>query len=83
MTGDPDQTDLLTELSGLGDCPASEGFEDVAVVRLATPTWCAIRWSAGFSVSDPRFIHRSACSDDWIKPEHFVCTANSSDSERI
>ena len=36
MTGDPDQTDLLPELSGLGSIAQRlEGFEDVAVVRLA------------------------------------------------
>ena len=35
MTGDPDQTDLLPELSGLGSIAQRlEGFEDVAVVRL-------------------------------------------------
>ena len=35
MTGDPDQTDLLPELSGLADISRRlEGFEDVAVVRL-------------------------------------------------
>ena len=35
MTGDPDQTDLLPELSGLGTVAQRlEGFEDVAVVRL-------------------------------------------------
>jgi phosphate starvation-inducible PhoH-like protein len=36
MTGDPDQTDLLPELSGLGSIAQRlEGFDDVAVVRLA------------------------------------------------
>jgi len=36
MTGDPDQTDLLPELSGLGNIAQRlENFEDVAVVRLA------------------------------------------------
>jgi phosphate starvation-inducible PhoH-like protein len=36
MTGDPDQTDLLPELSGLASIAQRlEGFEDVAVVRLA------------------------------------------------
>jgi phosphate starvation-inducible PhoH-like protein len=36
MTGDPDQTDLLPELSGLGSIAQRlENFEDVAVVRLA------------------------------------------------
>jgi phosphate starvation-inducible PhoH-like protein len=35
MTGDPDQTDLLPELSGLADIARRlEGFDDVAVVRL-------------------------------------------------
>jgi len=35
MTGDPDQTDLLPELSGLGSIAQRlEGFDDVAVVRL-------------------------------------------------
>ena len=35
MTGDPDQTDLLPELSGLGTIGQKlEGLEDVAVVRL-------------------------------------------------
>lgn len=35
ITGDPDQTDLLPELSGLGSIAQRlEGFEDVAVVRL-------------------------------------------------
>ena len=35
MTGDPDQTDLLPELSGLGDIGQRlEGMDDVAVVRL-------------------------------------------------
>jgi phosphate starvation-inducible PhoH-like protein len=35
MTGDPDQTDLLPELSGLGNIAQRlEGLEDVAVVRL-------------------------------------------------
>ena len=35
MTGDPDQTDLLPELSGLGAIAQRlEGLEDVAVVRL-------------------------------------------------
>ena len=35
MTGDPDQTDLLPELSGLGVIGQKlEGLEDVAVVRL-------------------------------------------------
>ena len=35
MTGDPDQTDLLPELSGLGAiADRLENFEDVAVVRL-------------------------------------------------
>jgi phosphate starvation-inducible PhoH-like protein len=35
MTGDPDQTDLLPELSGLSDIARRlDGFEDVAVVRL-------------------------------------------------
>ena len=35
MTGDPDQTDLLPGLSGLGSIAQRlEGFEDVAVVRL-------------------------------------------------
>ena len=35
MTGDPDQTDLLPELSGLGTIGKKlEGLEDVAVVRL-------------------------------------------------
>jgi len=35
MTGDPDQTDLLPELSGLASIAQRlEGFEDVAVVRL-------------------------------------------------
>jgi phosphate starvation-inducible PhoH-like protein len=35
ITGDPDQTDLLPELSGLGSiADRLEGFEDVAVVRL-------------------------------------------------
>jgi phosphate starvation-inducible protein PhoH and related proteins len=35
MTGDPDQTDLLPELSGLADIARRlAGFEDVAVVRL-------------------------------------------------
>ena len=35
MTGDPDQTDLLPELSGLADISRRlDGFEDVAVVRL-------------------------------------------------
>ena len=36
MTGDPDQTDLLPELSGLaGIAQRLENFEDVAVIRLA------------------------------------------------
>jgi phosphate starvation-inducible PhoH-like protein len=36
MTGDPDQTDLLPELSGLGSIAQRlENFEDVAVIRLA------------------------------------------------
>ena len=36
MTGDPDQTDLLPELSGLASIAQRlENFEDVAVVRLA------------------------------------------------
>jgi phosphate starvation-inducible protein PhoH and related proteins len=36
ITGDPDQTDLLPELSGLGAIAQRlEGFDDVAVVRLA------------------------------------------------
>ncbi|HSI02240.1 MAG TPA: PhoH family protein [Reyranella sp.] len=36
MTGDPDQTDLLPELSGLGAIAQRlDGLEDVAVVRLA------------------------------------------------
>ena len=36
MTGDPDQTDLLPELSGLGTIAQRlDGFEDIAVVRLA------------------------------------------------
>jgi phosphate starvation-inducible PhoH-like protein len=36
MTGDPDQTDLLPELSGLGTIAQRlENFDDVAVVRLA------------------------------------------------
>src|ERR1700745_3496073 len=36
MTGDPDQTDLLPELSGLGAiAERRDGFEHVAVVRLA------------------------------------------------
>ena len=36
MTGDPDQTDLLPELSGLaGIAQRLENFDDVAVVRLA------------------------------------------------
>jgi len=36
MTGDPDQTDLLPELSGLGSIAQRlEGFDDVSVVRLA------------------------------------------------
>ena len=36
MTGDPDQTDLLPELSGLASIAQRlEGFDDVAVVRLA------------------------------------------------
>jgi phosphate starvation-inducible PhoH-like protein len=36
MTGDPDQTDLLPELSGLANIAQRlEGFEDVAVVRLS------------------------------------------------
>ena len=36
ITGDPDQTDLLPELSGLaGIAQRLEGFDDVAVVRLA------------------------------------------------
>ena len=36
MTGDPDQTDLLPELSGLGrHRPAAGGLDDIAVVRLA------------------------------------------------
>jgi phosphate starvation-inducible PhoH-like protein len=36
MTGDPDQTDLLPELSGLGAIAQRlEGLPDVAVVRLA------------------------------------------------
>jgi phosphate starvation-inducible PhoH-like protein len=36
MTGDPDQTDLLPELSGLGAIARRlEGLPDVAVVRLA------------------------------------------------
>jgi phosphate starvation-inducible PhoH-like protein len=35
MTGDPDQTDLLPELSGLATIGKKlEGLEDVAVVRL-------------------------------------------------
>ncbi len=35
MTGDPDQTDLLPELSGLADIARRlDGFDDVAVVRL-------------------------------------------------
>jgi phosphate starvation-inducible protein PhoH and related proteins len=35
MTGDPDQTDLLPELSGLSAIGAKlEGLDDVAVVRL-------------------------------------------------
>src|SRR5947209_13981799 len=35
ITGDPDQTDLLPELSGLGQAGQRlEGLEDVAVVRL-------------------------------------------------
>jgi phosphate starvation-inducible PhoH-like protein len=35
MTGDPDQTDLLPELSGLSDISRRlQGFEDVSVVRL-------------------------------------------------
>jgi len=35
ITGDPDQTDLLPELSGLATAAQRlEGFEDVAVVRL-------------------------------------------------
>ena len=35
MTGDPDQTDLLPELSGLATIAQRlEGLEDVAVVRL-------------------------------------------------
>ena len=40
MTGDPDQTDLLPELSGLGSSGQRlDGLEDVAVVRL-TQTDC-------------------------------------------
>jgi phosphate starvation-inducible PhoH-like protein len=36
MTGDPDQTDLLPELSGLaGIAQRLENFDDVAVIRLA------------------------------------------------
>ncbi len=36
MTGDPDQTDLLPELSGLGSIAQRlENFDDVAVIRLA------------------------------------------------
>jgi phosphate starvation-inducible PhoH-like protein len=35
MTGDPDQTDLLPELSGLASIGTRlEGLDDVAVVRL-------------------------------------------------
>jgi phosphate starvation-inducible PhoH-like protein len=35
MTGDPDQTDLLPELSGLADIARRlAGFDDVAVVHL-------------------------------------------------
>ena len=36
MTGDPDQTDLLPELSGLANIAQRlENFDDVAVIRLA------------------------------------------------
>ena len=35
MTGDPDQTDLVPELSGLGAIAQKlDGLDDVAVVRL-------------------------------------------------
>ena len=70
MTGDPDQTDLLPELSGLASIAQKlDGLDDVAVVRLTDKDVCAIRWSDACCrcCKATELTHTRNAADDRIK----------------